>query len=130
MASYETQKILTVFMETASKFNVLPFKITTNTIWSCKVYITKKWILLSSFSVTIVFSLLIYFTKELVFRSRTYLTSQDYILYIFFTSICLTILGCQVWLIIYLKSISAFLNSLFVLNKYFGKHWIQAVNGA
>jgi len=81
----------------------------------------KTWFLSALYIQVYTCVLMLYGLKLCLLPSVTVLAAQDYILFLLGFFLCVTVLGCQIWNIVYMKRICAMFNTLIQLNRVMGE---------
>jgi len=119
MASDQTLYILHTFLKYAQKYRCLPFR---SVAMGVEVHITKTWLLSVGYLQICYCLIMLYILKLCFFPSvTTVLAAEDYILLLFALSVYVTLVGCLIWNIIYMKRIRVIFNSIIQLNRVMGE---------
>jgi len=120
MASHETISDFCLFTEYGHICKVLPFKVYRDPYFSLQVKLSKKYILATTYSITVGIILIFELMKEVAFRKRSKSDLPNLVLLVAIITTYIAILGSQIWLLVNMKSIVSLTNSFWVFNRSLG----------
>jgi len=124
MASHQTLKSLSLFVECGHSLNLVPFRLKRNTKFKehfeMEINISRNYIISTAFAISVLSTVIILCFKELIFYFNIVL-NEDTVFVFFLISASLIALGPQLWVVCKMESIVSLANTFVRFNQHLCK---------